>query len=126
MIDLQTAIYIWETYGWLGILSLTFGLYIVYDRIVSNKKKKRIAELEQKVETIEGKVDNMHEGCSVPQGSIKKLYQKIGDLETKDTTIDGDIREFKAEVRAELKHLRGGQKSMQTGIDSIISHLMKG
>ncbi len=129
--DLQAAIYIWENYGWLGILSLAFGSYVIYDRIVANKKNKKIDKLNTKVkfltkevETLEEKVDTVHEKCHVPQNSIKKLYQKIEDLEKTDLTMDGDFKAFKAEIKAEMQGLRDGQTGMQNGIDNILGHLL--
>lgn len=122
--DLQAAIYIWENYGWLGILSLAFGSYVIYDRIVANKKNKKIQDLETKVEALEEEVGKVHEKCHVPQNSIKKLYQKIEDLEKTDLTMDGDFKAFKAEIKAEMKGLRDGQSGMQKGIDNILGHLL--
>jgi uncharacterized coiled-coil DUF342 family protein len=133
MIDLQTAIYIWEHYGWMGILSLIVGSYIIYDRVVSSKKKKIASELKKevdklkdKVEIVEEKVENMHEGCNVPENSIKTLFQEVEELKLKSIETDGDINTFKAEVRSDLKNLKGGQRDLQTGINNILQHLMKG
>ncbi len=121
---IEAAILIFKEYGIIGLIASILGIFVFYEKKKTDRNEKRIKELEDKVEIMDDKVENFHDGCHVPADSIKTLFQEIEELKRTDMAIDGDMKEFKAEVKAELKNLKSGQKSMQRGIDSILDHLL--
>ena len=122
--DLQAAIYIWENYGWIGLLSLAFGSYVIFERVTSFKKTKKIEELERKVEKLEEEVEMVHDNCHIEPESIDKLYQKVEALEEQDSEMDGDLKAFKAEITAKIGNLEEGQRAIQKDVRSILNHLL--
>lgn len=121
---IEAAILIFKEYGIIGLIAAVLGVLVFYLNRKSAKNEKRIKDLEDKSVITDDKIENFHEGCNVPADSIKKLFQAVEDLEKQDIQIDGDMKEFKAEVKAELKNLKSGQKGMQKGINSILNHLL--
>jgi septal ring factor EnvC (AmiA/AmiB activator) len=120
----DVALVIWKEYGIVGLIAACLGALVVYDRKRTNKTKKktdhRITTLETKVKDIGEKVETVHDSCHIPEESVKKLFQEVEELKVQDKAIDGDLRELKAKVES----LKDGQENMQTGITSILNHLL--